>query len=86
MEADSIDFSKLKTHRKIRDDSHFEEIKRNFQEQIATVMTDLEKMQPNMRAAEHYDEVLNRYKVQSNGRTAYEMATLQKCRPKALAF
>ena len=62
LEADNIDFSKLKTHRKIRDDAHFEKIKRDFQEQIATVMTDLEKMQPNMRAAEHYDEVLNRYK------------------------
>ena len=62
LEADNIDFSKLKRHRKVRDDSHFEEIKRDFQEQIATVMADLEKMQPNMRASEHYDEVLNRYK------------------------
>ena len=31
-------------------------------------------------------EVLNRYKVQANGRTSYEMATLHKCRSKAMAF
>ena len=31
-------------------------------------------------------EVLNRYKVQSNGRTAYEMATLHKCMNKVMAF
>ena len=31
-------------------------------------------------------EVLNRFKVQSNGRTSYEMATLHKCRHKVLAF
>ena len=31
-------------------------------------------------------EVLNRYKVQQNGRTAHEMATLHKCRSKAMAF
>ena len=31
-------------------------------------------------------EVLNRFKVQANGRTAFEMATLHKCRHKAVAF
>ena len=31
-------------------------------------------------------EVLNRYKVQANGRTAFEMATLHKCRHKVVAF
>ena len=31
-------------------------------------------------------EVLNRYKIQSNGRTAFEMATLHKCRHKVAAF
>ena len=31
-------------------------------------------------------EVPNRVKVQSNGRTAYEMSTLHKCRHKVVAF
>ena len=31
-------------------------------------------------------EVLNRFKVQSTGRTSFEMATLHKCRHKVLAF
>ena len=31
-------------------------------------------------------EVLNRFKVQASGRTAYEMVTLHKCRHKVVAF
>lgn len=61
-EISKLNFDELKRHRVVRDDTHYEQIKSQYQEQIATVLADLEKMQPNMRAAEHFNDVQRRYK------------------------
>lgn len=81
--------------RESESNAHVERAIRTWRDQIRTqrhyTERRLKKRMPRDSALMSWlvswaSEVLNRYKVQANGRTSFEMATLHKCRHKVVAF
>ena len=64
VDANLIDYSKLRDERrKVRDHGHSEEVRREYELAVTVLQSELESMQPNMKAVERFDDVLSRHKT-----------------------
>lgn len=61
-EAEKIDFSLLKKNRDVRPDK-VDEIKKTFESKITDLRSEIELMQPNMKASEKFEDVSTRHKA-----------------------
>ncbi|TMW55593.1 hypothetical protein Poli38472_010475 [Pythium oligandrum] len=55
-----IDYSSLHDHLVIDDDQEYEEVNTTYEQRISDMVSELERMQPNMRALDKYDEIQGR--------------------------
>ncbi|KAL4156329.1 hypothetical protein PRNP1_005360 [Phytophthora ramorum] len=55
-----VDFSALPDAHVVVDDKEFDDINRNYEERIGVLLTELDRMQPNMRALDKFDVIQNR--------------------------
>lgn len=55
-----IDFSMLTDNLDVEDERDYASINANFEDQISELLSEIERMQPNMRALEKYDEIQDR--------------------------
>ncbi len=55
-----LDFSALKVHRDIKSASEFEKVKASYQSKIVATQSELDKLAPNLRAIERFDDVKQR--------------------------
>lgn len=57
---EEIDFSLLSDNLDVEDERDFASINANFEDRISELLSEIERMQPNMRALEKYDEIQDR--------------------------
>ncbi|GMF20141.1 unnamed protein product [Phytophthora fragariaefolia] len=55
-----VDFSALADAHVVADDKEFDDINKNYEKRIGVLLTELERMQPNMRALDKFDVIQNR--------------------------
>ncbi|CAH0479920.1 unnamed protein product [Peronospora belbahrii] len=58
--SQEVDFSALPDARVVVDDKEFDEINSDYEKRISVLLTELERMQPNMRALDKFDVIQNR--------------------------
>lgn len=57
---EEIDFSLLSDNLDVEDERDYASINANFEDRISELLSEIERMQPNMRALEKYDEIQDR--------------------------
>ncbi|CAI5727324.1 unnamed protein product [Peronospora destructor] len=58
--SQEVDFSALSDAHVVVDDKEFDEINSGYEKRIGVLLTELERMQPNMRALDKFDVIQNR--------------------------
>ncbi|CAI5707450.1 unnamed protein product [Peronospora effusa] len=58
--SQEVDFSALPDAHVVVDDKEFDEINSDYEKRIGVLLTELERMQPNMRALDKFDVIQNR--------------------------
>ena len=62
-EAANIDYSSLTRYREVEDKREFDRLSQQFLSQIAELASELERMQPNMKAVERFADVQEQSKT-----------------------
>mmetsp|Transcript_23043 Transcript_23043/g.30089 ORF Transcript_23043/g.30089 Transcript_23043/m.30089 type:complete len:710 (+) Transcript_23043:1-2130(+) len=58
-----VDFSMLKRYKEVKSNQHLEEVLQKYVSEMNSIQSECEKMQPNMKAFEKYDNLTDRLKT-----------------------